>query len=201
MRQILCLLHPFVPFITEELWHHFKIEAEDDIILTKWLECDENKINVEAENTMTLLQDIITSVRSVRSRMGVLPSKKADLVIRTEDGELFEIYKHIIQFLGGVGSITVDSNIGKPPHSATIVVRGMELFVPLEGLIDFDLEKTRLEKRKEELTGHYESVLKTMNNKSFLKKAPVSVVENKKKKLNEMNLELEKLVSNLEMLN
>ena len=77
----------------------------------------------------------------------------------------------------------------------------MELFVPLEGLIDFDLEKTRLKRRKEELAGHYESVLKTMNSKSFLEKAPVSVVENKKKKLNEMNLELKKLVSNLEMLN
>ena len=201
LKQILCLLHPFSPFITEELWHQIKIEDEDDIIVTKWPECDENKIDVDAEDTMTLLQDIITSVRSVRSRMGVPPSKKADLVIRTDDGGIFDIYKHIIQFLGRVGSITVDSNVEKPPHSATIVVRGMELFVPLEGLIDFDLEKTRLEKRKEELTGHYESVLKTMNNKSFLEKAPLAVVENKKKKLNEMNLELEKLVSNLEMLN
>jgi valyl-tRNA synthetase len=92
-------------------------------------------------------------------------------------------------------------NLEKPPNSATIVVRGMEIFIPLEGLIDFDLERTRLKRRKEELTGHYESALKTINSKSFLEKAPVSVVENKKKKLNEMKIELEKLISNLEMLN
>ena len=150
---------------------------------------------------MKILQEIITSVRSVRSRMGVPPSKKSNLIIRTENREFFEYYQQIIQSLGSINVITVDANVQKPPHSATIVVRDMELFVPLEGLIDFDLEKTRLKRRKEELTGHYESVLKTMNNKSFLEKAPVSVVENKKKKLNEMNLELEKLVSNLEMLN
>ena len=114
---------------------------------------------------------------------------------------LCEYYQKIIQTLGSINIITMGSSIQKPPHSATIVVRGMEIFVPLEGLIDFDLEKTRLKKRKEELTGHYELALKTINSKSFLEKAPVSVVENKKKKLNEMNLELEKLISNLEMLN
>ena len=133
--------------------------------------------------------------------MGVPPSKKADLIVRTENEELFENYQHIIQSLGSINNITIGSSIQKPPHSATIVVREMEIFIPLEGLIDIDLERTRLVRRKKELTGHYESALKTINSKLFLEKAPVSVVENKKKKLTEMNSELEKLVSNLEMLN
>ncbi len=201
LRQVLCLMHPFAPFITEELWHQFKSEDEEEIILTKWPECDEKKINVDAEHTMMLLQDIITSVRSIRSRMGVSPSKMADIVIRTENGELIENYKHIIRSLGKIDTITVDSNIDKPPHSATAVVRGMELYVPLEGLIDVGMERDRLEKRKKELTGHYESAEKTLSNKEFIDKAPESVVDSKKKKLNEMKIELEKLISNLEMLN
>jgi valyl-tRNA synthetase len=133
--------------------------------------------------------------------MGVSPSKMADIVIRTENGELIENYKHIIRSLGKIDTITVDSNIDKPPHSATAVVRGMELYVPLEGLIDVGMERDRLEKRKKELTGHYESAEKTLSNKEFIDKAPESVVDSKKKKLNEMKIELEKLISNLEMLN
>ena len=201
LKQVLCLLHPFVPFITEELWHQFCNENEGDIILSKWPDYNKREVDEEAEQMMDILKEIITSVRSVRNRMGVPPSKKANLIIRTENIELFENYQQIIQTLGSIDIITMGLNLEKPPHSATIVVRGMEIFIPLEGLIDFDLERTRLKRRKEELTGHYKSALKTINSKSFLEKAPVSVVENKKKKLNEMNIELEKLTSNLEMLN
>tara|TARA_Y100000588_G_scaffold393231_2_gene508324 strand:+ start:150855 stop:153494 length:2640 start_codon:yes stop_codon:yes gene_type:complete len=201
LRQVLCLLHPFAPFITEELWHHFKTNNEDDIIKTPWPVHDKNKIDSEAEQTMTILQEVITSVRSIRSSMGVPPAKKADLVIRVKNELLAENYEYIIQFLGGISSIQSGENISKPPHSATAVVKGMELFIPLEGLIDINLEKERLEKRKQELTRHYESVQRTLKNKKFLEKAPQPVVENEKKKLEEMNLELEKLTSNLEMLN
>ena len=201
LKQILCLLHPFAPFITEELWHQFCDEGEGDIIIEKWPDYNKNEVDDNAQQMMDILKEIITSVRSVRNRMGVPPSKKADLIVRTENEELFENYQHIIQSLGSINNITIGSSIQKPPHSATIVVREMEIFIPLEGLIDIDLERTRLERRKEELTGHYESALKTINSKLFLEKAPVSVVENKKKKLTEMNSELEKLVSNLEMLN
>ncbi len=201
LKQVLCLLHPFVPFITEELWHQFCNENEGDIILSKWPDYNKSEVDEEAEQMMDILKEIITSVRSVRNRMGVPPSKKANLIIRTENVELFENYQQIIQTLGSIDIITMGLNLEKPPNSATIVVRGMEIFIPLEGLIDFDLERTRLKRRKEELTGHYESALKTINSKSFLEKAPVSVVENKKKKLNEMKIELEKLISNLEMLN
>ena len=201
LKQVLCLLHPFVPFITEELWHQFCNENEGDIILSKWPDYNKSEVDEDAEQMMEILKEIITSVRSVRNRMGVPPSKKANLIIRTENIELFENYQQIIQTLGSIDIITMGLNLEKPPHSATIVVRGMEIFIPLEGLIDFDLERTRLKRRKEELTGHYKSALKTINSKSFLEKAPVSVVENKKKKLNEMNIELEKLISNLEMLN
>ena len=178
LKQILCLLHPFAPFITEELWHQFCDEGEGDIILEKWPDCNKNEVDEDAQQMMDILKEIITSVRSVRNRMGVPPSKKADLIVRTENEELFENYQHIIQSLGSINNITIGSSIQKPPHSATIVVREMEIFIPLEGLIDIDLERTRLERRKKELTGHYESALKTINSKSFLEKAPGSVVEN-----------------------
>ena len=183
------------------MWHHFKTKNEDDIIKTPWPVYDKNKIDKEAEQTMAVLQEVITSVRSIRSRMGVPPAKKAELVIRMKDGLLEENYEYIIQFMGGISSIKTGAKIPKPPHSATAVVKGMELFIPLKGLIDINLEKERLKKRKQELTRHYESVQRTLKNKKFLEKAPQPVVENEKEKLEEMNLELEKLTSNLEMLN
>jgi valyl-tRNA synthetase len=102
--------------------------------------------------------------------------------------------------LGKIKSIKVDSNIKKPPHSATAVVGDMELFIPLKGLIDIRLEKERLENRIQELTGYFETAKKTLLNKNFIKNAPESVIKNKTKKLDEMNIELEKLTSNLEML-
>ncbi len=200
LKDILCLLHPFAPFITEELWHHFKTKEEPDIILAHWLKGNNNWIDNTAETTMKRLQDIITSIRSIRNRMGVPPSKKADLFVRVKDKYFIKSNIEIIQSLGKIKSIKVDSNIKKPPHSATAVVGDMELFIPLKGLIDIRLEKERLENRIQELTGYFETAKKTLLNKNFIKNAPESVIKNKTKKLDEMNIELEKLTSNLEML-
>ena len=81
LKKKLCLLHPVAPFITEELWHHFKIKEENDIILSQWPRCNSKKIDNNSEDAMRILQDVITAVRSIRSRMGVPPAKKSDLFI------------------------------------------------------------------------------------------------------------------------
>ena len=88
----------------------------------------------------------------------------------------------------------------KPPNSATSVVDGMEIFIPLEGLIDFDLERNRLQKRIDEIESHLKVVNQKLRNKDFLERAPENVVKSEKEKRAEMSEELNKMLSNFEMI-
>ena len=86
IKGILSLLHPFAPFITEELWSYFKDNKEHDLIISPWIEGDSSKKDETAENSVDLLKEIVTAVRMIRSQMNVPPGKKADLIIRNVNG-------------------------------------------------------------------------------------------------------------------
>ena len=109
-------------------------------------------------------------------------------------------YSTIIRSLARIDNITSSEGGNKPLNSATSVVDGMEIFIPLEGLIDFDLERNRLQKRIDEIESHLEVVYQKLRNKDFLKRAPENVVEREKEKRAEMSEELKKMLSNLEMI-
>ncbi len=201
IRIILKLLHPFSPFITEELWAHFKDKDSLDIIISPWIK-SMSYINEEAEEEMKTLQEVIIAIRSIRSRMNVKPSKLSDLVIRcNEDQKIFYAnYTSLIKSLGRVDKITIGENIKKPPQSATAVAGGSELYVPLEGLVDLSQEKKRLNKRAIEIERLLKGINSKLNNNIFLERAPKMVVEKEKKNLNKLNEELEKITINLEIL-
>ncbi len=202
IKGILRLLHPYSPFITEELWAHFRNENDSDLIVAPWLNGDPSFGDKEADGSMTLLKDIVTAIRTIRSRMNVPPGKKADLVIRNVNGnkELIESFDEIIRSLGRVEDMTLGQDLEKPDQSATAVVQKMELFVPLIGLIDLEQENARLSKRLGELEGHLMGVKKKLANKNFVNRAPANVVEYEKKKLQDMTAEFELVKANLEML-
>ena len=155
-----------------------------------------------ADTTMDLLKDIVTAVRTIRSRMNVPPGKKADLVIRNVNGHRSKIesFDEIIKTLGRIEAITMGQNLEKPEQSATAVVQKMELFVPLKGLIDLDKENARLSKRLNELEGHLQGIEKKLSNDNFVNRAPENVVEHEKKKMQDMTAEYELVKANLEML-
>jgi len=155
IQGILTLLHPYSPFITEEIWSYFRNDADSDLILSPWLNGDESQADTEADTSMGLLKEMVTAVRTIRSRMNVPPGKKADLVIRNVNGHQsnIESFDDIIKTLGRINKITLGANLEKPDQSATAVVQKMELFVPLKGLIDLDQEIARLSKRLDELKG------------------------------------------------
>lgn len=202
LKSILRLLHPYAPFITEELWSHFRTASDADLIVTPWLKGDDRWINTDAETSLTLLKDIVTAVRTIRSRMNVPPAKKANLVIRKVNGHqsLIENHESIICNLARVEAMTLGNKLEKPAHSATAVVQQMELFIPLEGLIDLEKEQFRMNKRLSELEGHLSGIQKKLENENFIRRAPQKVVDHERKKLQDMTAEFELVKTNLEML-
>ena len=202
LKTILSLLHPYAPFITEELWSQFKAEKDLELIVSPWPDYHPELVDSKAEKTMGFLQDIIIAVRTIRGQMNVPPGKKADMVVRMHgDSKLvLEKYGDVIKSLCGIREISVGEFLDKPPHSAVAVIRDMEIFLPLEGLIDIALEQERLEKREADLKIYISNIQKKLSKRDFLSRAPKKVVEREEKKLIEMNNELKMLTINLEML-
>ena len=202
LKTILALLHPYAPFITEELWSQFKAEKDLELIVSPWPDYHPELVDSKAEKTMGFLQDIIIAVRTIRGQMNVPPGKKADMVVRMHGDSkfVFEKYGDVIKSLCGIREISVGEFLDKPPHSAVAVIRDMEIFLPLEGLIDVALEQERLEKREADLKIYISNIQKKLSKRDFLSRAPKKVIEGEEKKLIEMNNELKMLTINLEML-
>ncbi|RMF10854.1 MAG: valine--tRNA ligase [Candidatus Neomarinimicrobiota bacterium] len=202
LRGIAALLHPYAPFITEELWSHLKQPDEPDLIVAPWPQVDPSRVDDQGERDLALIQETITSIRTIRGQMNVPPQKKGRLAIRANASQiaLLEGQLDMIRFLGSVDGVAMDPQMERPPQAATAVVQGMELFLPLEGLIDIAVEKKRLEKRKRELEGHVQSLRRKLDNDQFLTRAPEAVVAKERQKLTEMTEELSKLAHNLELL-
>ncbi len=202
IKGILTLLHPYSPFITEEIWSYFRNDADSDLIISPWLNGNPSQADEAADTSMGLLKEMVTAVRTIRSRMNVPPGKKADLVIRNGNGHRsnIESFDEIIKTLGRINDITLGEDIEKPDQSATAVVQKMELFVPLKGLIDLDQEIARLSKRLDELKGHLAGVEKKLANENFVNRAPENVVAHEKQKLQDMTAEFDLVKANLDML-
>ena len=201
LRSILILLHPFAPFISEELWSFFKEEDSSDIIVSQWKKTGASR-DIRTESKMSILKDIISDIRSVRSRMNVSPSKYSDLVIRCkkDDQTFIKDYLFILKPLARLSNVTMSEKLEKPAHSATAISNGMELYIPLGGLVNFDKEKERMEKRSMEIKRLLSNIEGKLSNQNFLHKAPESVIERERSNKDKLNQELEKINKNLEMI-
>ena len=201
IRTVLTLLHPYSPFITEELWSHFKPDGSSDLIIMPWIKNGSIQ-DKDAEDNMDILKEVITSIRSIRSRMNVAPSTRCDLVVRcNEDQKLFiDEHTNLIQALAGVNNISTGKGLDKPSQSATAVSAGMELYIPLKGLVDLEGEKSRMEKRILEIDRLLTSINAKLSNQNFLQRAPEPVIEKERSNLKKLNQELEKVTANLEVL-
>ncbi len=202
LKSILALLHPYAPFITEDLWQHFKATGEPDLIVAPWPVQQEPWEAPAALAPMETLQGVITGIRTIRSQMNVPPARKGEVVIKVagDHSQLIREYLEIIQSLTRIQDITIDPEATKPPHSAVAVTGGMEIYMPLEGLIDLALEQRRLKKRFDEVMGYIQGIERKLANENFLTRAPQQVIEREREKLQTLSTELEKVQSNLEML-
>ena len=202
IRTVLALLHPYSPFITEDLWSHFKAANALDLIVDQWPERDFKSLNDNAEKQMVLLQKVVTAIRSIRSRMNVPPSKFPDLVVRCDDDQasFLENHRELLKSLARIGEMTLGESIEKPGQSATAVVGGMEMYILLEGLVDLNQEKSRMGKRIGEINRLITGINGKLSNENFINRAPEHVVAKERTNLDRLTEELEKVTANLEML-
>ena len=198
MRGILKMLHPFAPFITEEIWNRLEGTDKDetDLIVSHWPSVDDKWIDENVEGNFVEIQEVITGVRTVRAEMNVPPGMRADLLIRSDNGQSLKLNERLIRDLAKVDDLTIEPDVERPDKSATVVVGKKEMFIPLGDLIDVETEKKRLEEKIYSLDGRLSDVATKLNNQNFVNRAPKEVVERERKKLGDMKENLAKLKQN-----
>jgi len=189
LEGTLKLMHPFMPFISEELWQVLSInelktnKRMESIMLQEWPKADKKFIDKKAEAQMELLKEIITKIRNIKAEMGV-QTKDVELIFvasKKKEQEILHNGEAFIKFLAKAVKITVVSSIEKKPEqSATGVVSDIQFFIPLKGLIDLDKEIERLKKEQGNIELQLERLAKTLANKEFVAKAPPEAVAKQK---------------------
>ncbi|HMM69243.1 valine--tRNA ligase [Gudongella oleilytica] len=185
LRDTLKLLHPFMPFITEEIWQHLPGKS-DALIMEAWPKPDSASLFEESEKNIEFIKSAIKGIRNARAEMNIVPSRKAGLIFVTEDESLKEIISQSekkFRTLASADSITFTSDkSGFGEGFVSVVLDGCEVFLPLADLIDFDKELERLEKEKAKLEDEIKRVDAKLSNQGFVAKAPAKVVDEEKEK-------------------
>ncbi|MBE6084105.1 MAG: valine--tRNA ligase [Selenomonas ruminantium] len=188
LEGTLRLLHPFMPFLTEEIWQ--KVPHDDalkSIMETSWPEVKAECISDEIEADMTAIMETIKTVRNMRAEVGAAPSKKSELILNFTDESLRAVFTENQSYLDKLASsdpITIlPAGADKPENAMAGMVNGVEVFLPLKGLIDVDKETARLTKELEKLDKEISRLAKKLGNEGFLAKAPADVVAGEKEKL------------------
>lgn len=197
------LLHPFMPFITEEIWQHLPHEGES-IMISNWPRLEEGLINTEAEKEMELVMDVVKGIRNIRGEMNVPPGKRAEVILSADSTQVESVLKRgrvYIENLANGEPVNIYINLeNKPDKAATAVVKGVEVFVPLQDLIDIDVEVKRLEKEIANINQSLSRIDKKLANEGFLAKAPEEVVEKEKGKKEEFEIMKKAILARLELL-
>ncbi|KNH25082.1 valine--tRNA ligase [Priestia megaterium] len=178
------LLHPFMPFITEEIWQSLPHEGES-ITVAKWPEVRPELSDKEAANDMRLLVDIIRAVRNIRAEVNTPMSKQVKLFIKAKDENIqnqIEKNRAYVERFCNPSQLVISTDVSLDEKAMTAVVTGAELILPLEGLINIEEEIARLEKEYDKLNKEVERVQKKLNNQGFIAKAPAKVVEEERAK-------------------
>ena len=154
------------------------------------------------EQEVQILMDVISAVRNIRASLNVSPAKEADLSIRGSENMCDSLCKNenYLQRLAKLNDIQFGENIAKPPQSATAVVKGLEIFVPLAGLIDINKEVERLEKQIQDMEGRLNAVSRKLDNTNFVERAPEDVITHERNKMQNYQDDLTKLQENLNSL-
>lgn len=178
------LLHPFMPFITEEIWQSLPHEGES-ITVAKWPEVRAELSDKEAANDMRLLVDIIRAVRNIRAEVNTPMSKQVKLFIKAKDENIqsqLEKNRAYVERFCNPSELVISTDVSLDEKAMSAVVTGAELILPLEGLINIEEEIARLEKEYDKLNKEVERVQKKLNNQGFIAKAPAKVVEEERAK-------------------
>jgi len=204
LGEFLKLIHPVMPFISEELWG-FLYPEKGLLLQQKWPVKDENFSFPQERSDFEFLGKIVYHLRNIRGEMEIEPSKKISVLVKTSSekkSDLIKRYEKYISFLGRTESIKVSADIVKPELASVAAVdEETEIFVPLKENVDLEKERKRLEKEIEKLNIEYQKLKNKLENPSFIQKAPVEVVEEKKREAMEISEKLKILEKNLRCIN
>lgn len=196
------LIHPFMPYISEEIWQHLPHEGET-VTLAAWPTYDEKLEAAGAVAEMNLLMDMIRAVRNIRAEVNVPMSKKVELMVKPADENTYNNMKRNIEFIErfcGTSKLDIDLVIEAPSKAMSAMVTGAELYLPLAGLIDIEQEIARLNKEMEHLNKEVERVEKKLSNEGFMAKAPEKVVAEERAKMNDYSDKRDKVKARIQEL-
>ena len=200
LEVILRLAHPFMPFITEEIWQRIKPQAGvqgETLMLQPWPVANESRIDAAAEGDIEWVKQLMLGVRQIRGEMKISMAKRIDIIVaNTSASDLRRLadFEPLLSKLAKLESVRVLAAGEEAPMSATTLVGEMEVLVPMAGLIDKDAELARLDKEIGRLQGEVQRVGGKLSNQGFVAKAPAEVLEKERAKLAEAEQALAKMV-------
>ena len=203
-EKMVQLLHPFMPFITEELWHRLRERGERDAcIASAWPRQDPAEMNEDVATRFRVMQEMISGIRNVKSEYNVSPGKEIAAIINVAEdangmGAVLEGHRDYFEKLARVSDLSVAVGHAKPRASALVVVGPQQVYVPLAGMIDLDQERTRLRREIEQKETFLRAVQNKLRNEQFVTRAPADVVERERQKQTDASAEVRRLRANLE---
>ena len=200
LSAVLRLLHPFTPFMTEEIWQKLP-GAQGSIMVAPYPQPEPQFDHPEAEAEMNLVMATITAIRNIRGEMNVPPGTQVEVFLHSPEAGAIETlnrHRQSIQILGRVQDLHCNAADGPPAAAAKAVVDAVDIFMPLAGIIDFTEEARRLDRELEKLGKEVAQAQRKMSNEDFLAKAPAEVVAKEQAKLQAQTEKLHKLKSHRE---
>ncbi len=199
------LLHPIMPFVTEEIYQELpSLNKADSLIIAPWPDADalEKYIDADAERAIALVIDVVSNVRAIRARHGISPKKPMEISVKVDaaDAALLEEQRELVVDMANLSSCLISPDAEKPAESSVALITGGEVYVVLSGLVDFDAERARLNKQQKALEKDVAKLDKKLNNPGYLAKAKPEIIAKDRAKFEEASEKLRLTKARLEEL-
>jgi valyl-tRNA synthetase len=198
LDQSLRLLHPFMPFITDEIWRKLPLDRTNlpaSIMVATWPDPSTLKDmrNVDAESTITYLKSVVTAARAVRAQYGLNPKQEIEVTVKAsaDIATLLNRNAPLITSLGKISALQVSPDAQKPQQAAVTIDEGLEIYIPLAGLVDYDAEKSKLGKKREKIAQDLDRFERKLSNAGFLAKASPDIIEKDRASAKDLTVALE----------
>lgn len=193
------ILHPFMPFITEEIWQKIKVEG-DSIMIQQYPVADESLINRDIENSFEYIKEVISSLRNIKAEMGISPAKEVKVVIKTSDEmelKTLEDNYIFITKLAKIEELKYGKDMTKPEQSGFRVARNSEVYMILTGLLNAEVEIKKIQEQIEKVQKDLDKVNAKLSDERFTSKAPAHILERERRIQKEYQDKMDKLTENL----
>lgn len=199
LTDILKLLHPFMPFITEEIYQAIP-HSDESIMVSKWVEYDDSLSFSAEEAEMERIMKAIRAIRNRRSEMNIPPSRKATVYIKTANKQTFESGVEFVKRLASANDVIIGDGFDNLGNIVTIITDDAEIYIPMGDLVDFEAERKRLEKELAQAQDKLDFISKKLNNPGFVNKAPEKVVAQNREDAAKLQEKIENIKNSLETL-